>query len=100
LTDNTSLYVAASLPSNWRYVGVSAAFADLYPGSGSTLVRQLKQELTMEPVLSVREVDRQSLPEKAAATLAVYGLVATMNCETLQVAVESFRLCDVDRLSK
>ena len=99
LTDNASLYVAASLPSNWRYVGLSVAFADFYPGSGSTLVRQLKQELT-KPELSLRELDRGSLPEKAAATLAGYGLVATMNCETLQVAVESFRLCDVERLPK
>ena len=57
-------------------------------------------ELTMEPELSLRELDRGSLPEKAAATLASYGLVATMNCETLQVAVESFRLCDVERLPK
>jgi hypothetical protein len=100
LTDKPSLYVAASLPSEWRYVGLNGEFGLDPKFAESTLVRQLKEELTTKPKLPLKALDRGSLPEEAAATLARYGLVPTTKCESLQVATQFFRLCDVERLGK
>jgi hypothetical protein len=104
LAARPSSFVAASLPSDARYVGIYGPERygdfvfkgfDLSAGNNTQLTRQLKQELTSEPNVLLKEIDQGSTPSDSVAVLASYGLRITNQCEMLQVADKSFRICDV-----
>jgi hypothetical protein len=99
LTDKPSLFIAASLPPDTRYVGADG-WLNLQAGNDTALTRQLKQELAAGPPLHLLEADPGAVPASAAAILASYGLVATDHCRQLRIADEAFRICDVARRSQ
>jgi Glycosyltransferase family 87 len=87
-------FVAASLPSDARYVEVSDSF-DLRSSVDTSLVRQLKRMLA-EPNTSLKIIDRGTTSDLVTEMLKSHGLHISDHCETLQV-VEAFRLCSVER---
>lgn len=96
LTFKPSLFIAASLPPNTRYVDLSGEF-DLLASKDTVLTRQLKQELISPVQFKLKEVDPGSVSPMSGATLATYHLSVTNRCRPLQIADEIFRLCDVTR---
>jgi hypothetical protein len=86
-------YVAASLPADAIYVGVSGDF-DLSASADTALTRTLKQALAAFPTARLKEVDQGSPSD---AMLKSYGLVVTANCEPLKMPDETLRICDVER---
>jgi hypothetical protein len=111
LTFKPSLFIAASLPPATRYVGIAGEF-DLRAGNDTVLTRQLKEELVSPVQFKLKEViltaggascrkcgnvDAGSVSRISDAILASYDLSATNRCQPLQVADETFRVCDVTR---
>ena len=96
LTFKPSLFIAASLPPNTRYVDLSGEF-NLRASKDTDLTRQLKQELISPVQFKLEEVDPGSVSPIPGATLASYHLSVTNRCRPLQIADETFRLCDVTR---
>ncbi len=96
LSGKPSLYIAASLPADARYVGISGEF-NMRADADTTFSRQLTRELSSTPGASLKEVDQGSVPDVASDMLASYGLAVTPKCKKLSVADEVFRVCDVDR---
>jgi hypothetical protein len=100
LTVKPSLFIAASLPPDTRYVGIGRYVSidgelDLRAGNNTELTRQLKQELSSTMHFQLKEADQGTVPAVSAAILASYGLFVTDRCQPLHIAVESFRICDV-----
>ena len=91
-----SLFIAASLSPDTRYVGINGDF-DLRAGNDTTLTRQLKRELSSPHHFQLKEVDAGTLQPVSAAILASYGLVVTDRCQPLHVAGKNFRICEVSR---
>jgi hypothetical protein len=96
LAEKPSLFIAASLSPDARFVGV-AGDLDLRANNDTTLTRQLKRALETAPNARLIVVDHGTLPAAAAAILDSYRLRATGRCETSVLATETLRLCDVDR---
>lgn len=96
LTFKPSLFIAASLPPNTRYVG-AAGELDLRATNDTVLTRQLKQELISPVQFKLKEVDPGSLSSAPGTILASYDLSVTNRCRPLQVADETLRICDVTR---
>ncbi len=94
LTFKPSLFIAASLPPNTRYVDLSGEF-NLRASNHTDLTRQLKQELISPVQFKLKEVDRGSVSQISGATLVSYHLSVTNRCRPLQIADEILRLCDV-----
>lgn len=108
LTGKPSSFVAASLPSDARYVGIYGVEIygdfvykgfDMLAGNNTQLTRQLKQELASAPNVRLKVIDEDTTSIDSAAILASYGLRVTNQCETLQIADKHFRICDVERQS-
>jgi hypothetical protein len=106
LTRKPSSFVAASLPSDARYVGIYGVeiYGDfVYKGfnmlasNNTNLTRQLKRELEPTPNVLLKEIDEGTPPSDSIAILASYGLKVTNQCEILRIANENFRICDVER---
>lgn len=98
LTVKPSLFVAASLPANSRYVSIDGEL-DLRAGNHTNLTRQIGRELASAARLRLEEISPTTVPGVSTKILASYGLVVTNCCQTLHVADESFRVCRVDRRS-
>jgi hypothetical protein len=96
LTFKPSLFIAASLPPDTHYVGVAGDF-DLRASNNTVLTRQLKYELTSPVQFKLKEADPGSVSPISGAILASYDLSVTNRCRPLQVADETFRICDVTR---
>jgi Glycosyltransferase family 87 len=96
LTFKPSFFVAASMPANTRYVGVSGEF-DLRASNDTVLTRQLKQELISPVQFKLKEVDPGWVSPIPGAILASYDLSVTNRCRPLHVADKTFRICDVTR---
>ena len=94
LTFKPSLFIAASLPPDTRYVGIDGEF-DLRAGNNTALTRQLKRELASTKHFRLKEADPGTVPAASAEILASYGLFVTDRCRPLHVADEAFRICDV-----
>jgi len=94
LTAIPSLFIAASLPPDTRYVGIYGDF-DLRAGNNTGLTRQLKRKLSSRMHFRLKEADVGTVPTVSANILASYGLVVTDRCRPLQVADRAFRICDV-----
>jgi Protein of unknown function (DUF2029). len=97
LTEKPTLYIAASLPTAWRYVGILSD-PELRADTGTALTRQLEQELVASPDVHLKEVDQGSVPGISIAILARYGLAVTTKCQKLQIANEKLRICNVERI--
>jgi hypothetical protein len=111
LTVKPSLFIAASLPPDTRYVGV-AGDVDLRASNDTVLTRQLKEELVSPVQFKLKElilaagggscvrctgIDAGSVSPISHAILAGYDLAATNRCQHLQIADETFRICDLTR---
>jgi hypothetical protein len=111
LTFEPSLFIAASLPPNARYVGLDGGL-DLRASNDTVLTRQLKEELVSPVQFKLKEVilaaggrscarctgvDGGSVSPISDATLASYDLAVTNSCQPLQVGDETFRVCDLTR---
>jgi hypothetical protein len=114
LTFKPSLFIAASLPPNTRYVGVAGDGIDLRATNDTVLTRQIKQELISPVQFKLKEVilaaggescpagactgvDAGSVSPMTDAILASYDLAVTNRCQPFQVADETFRVCDLMR---
>jgi hypothetical protein len=99
LTSVPLSFAAASLPADAGYVGMGGGF-DLDANRHTGLTRQIEQTLTSAPPdLRLKEVDMGSMPARAAAILAGYGLAPTDRCEPLHIADRTLRICDLRRTS-
>lgn len=97
LTGVPTFYIAASFPANVRFVGLTGAF-DLSAEADTSLARQLRQDLNDLSGLRIMVVDQGSQPELATQILRSHGLIATTRCQNFNVARETFRLCDVEKI--
>jgi hypothetical protein len=96
LADKPGLFVAASLPPDARFVGVYGDL-DMRADNDTTLTRQLKRELETSPNARLIMVDRGTIALVTAAILNSYGLTVSSRCESMRLATETLRLCDMDR---
>jgi hypothetical protein len=94
IVEKPTLYVAASLQTNARYVGIYGDI-DLRADTSAPLTQKLKLQLDT-PSVQLKEVDVGSVPVDVSAILASYGLRVTTTCHALQMPIESFRICDVE----
>jgi hypothetical protein len=90
-----TLYIAASLPLDAHYVGLVSDF-DLRAQIDNTFTRQIRQYLASSGI-RLKLASKGVVPDRASDVLACYGLAVTADCQTLSIAGETFRICDVKR---
>lgn len=91
LTVKPTLFLAASLSPDARYVG---AYGDinLFSSNHTDLTRQLRKDISSTSSKSLYAVDLGATPAISVAILSSYGLKISNLCQNLQVAGESFRI--------
>jgi len=97
LTGKPMAYIVPSLPADTRYAGVYGDI-DMSATDDTSFSLTLKQDLLTSPAPRLKEVDWGVTPSISTAILASYRLTVTPQCQTLRIASQTLRICDVARV--
>lgn len=90
LTAQPTLFLAASLPSDARYVGVAS---DLSASNHTALTAQLRKDLEWSDGRNLYSIDLGTTSPLAAQVLSSDGVQVSGNCTRFHIAEYKYRIC-------
>lgn len=95
LSEKPTLFIAKSFPENSYYIGSYGDF-NLMSGANNSLARQLDTLLNSSLNIGMIEVDSGSVPSYTLDLLSSYNLSVSDNCNSFNIANETYRYCKVE----